>query len=320
VSIYFTVMKLSDADLNLLWVLHVVLEEGSVARAAARLHVTPPAVSNALNRLRDALADPLFVRNGRGLTPTPRAIELKPALTRAFAELDRSLNTTFDARTCTRTFTIALSDADQVSRLPAISRRFVRGLPAAQLRVVTLDTLTSSGGLAGQVVDATVGPPIDGEGLHREKLFSEDAVIVARRGHPRLKKGKLTREIFNSEQHVEVHLLLGEPGAGNRLATDALARAGLRRAIAVTVPSFAAVASVVSSTDLLGGMPESAAKFYARALPLQILSGIGRTLSFDMYLLWHQRTHLDPAHAAFRAVIARAPGEEDLNGARRATS
>jgi DNA-binding transcriptional LysR family regulator len=297
-------MNLSAIDLNLLWVLHVVLEEGSVAAAAERLHLTPPAVSNALARLRDALSDPLFVRRGRGLTPTPRAIELRPALARAFAELDRSLIGTFDAETCTRTFTIALSDADQVGSLPGISKRFAKALPAAELRVVTLDTLTSSGGLAGEVVDATLGPPFEGDGLHREKLFTEDGVIVARRGHPRIKKGTVTRELFNSERHVEIHLLLGQPGAGNRLAKDAFARAGLRRTIAVTVPSFAAVASVVSSTDLLGGMPRRAAEFYAPALPLQILSGLGPPLRFEMYLHWHERTHSDPAHQAFRAAVA----------------
>ena len=297
-------MNLSAIDLNLLWVLHVVLVEGSVAKAAERLRVTPPAVSNALGRLRDALGDPLLVRSGRRLTPTPKAVELKPALARAFGELERSLTGEFDARTCKRTFTIALSDADQVSTLPALSKRFAKALPAAELRVVSLDTLASSGGLAGELVDATLGPPFEADGLHREKLFTEDAVIVARRGHPRVKKGALTRELFNSERHVDIHLLLGQPGAGNRLARDAFARAGLHRTIAVTVQSFAAVASVVSSTDLLGGMPRRAAEFYARALPLQILSGLGPPLRFEMYLYWHERTHRDPAHVAFRAAVS----------------
>ncbi len=303
-SIYFTIMNLSAVDLNLLWVLHVVLDEGSAAKAAERLHVTPPAVSNALSRLRSILADPLFVRSGRGLTPTPKAVSLKPTLKRAFAEIERSLTDEFDARTCTRTFTIALSDADQVTSLPAIAKRFAKALPAAHLQVVTLDTLMSTGGLSGEMVDATLGPLLEGEGLHSEKLFSEDAVIVARRGHPRIKKATLTRKLFNQERHVDIHLLLGQPGTGHRRATDAFAQAGLHRTIAVTVPSFAAVASVVSSTDFLGGMPRRSAELYARALPLQILSGIGPPLRFDMYLHWHSRTHQDPAHVAFRAAIS----------------
>lgn len=299
----FTCMNLSSFDLNLLWTLHAVLEEGSVVGAARRLHVTGPAVSNALARLRELIGDPLLVRRGRGLTPTPKALELRPLLARTFEELERSLSGTFDPRTCTRTFTIALSDADQVSTLPGIARRFAQALPKASLRVVTLDVLSSSGGLAGELVDATIGPPFDAEGLHRARCFVEEGVIVARRGHPRVGRGRLTRELFNRERHVEIHLLLGQPGTGNRMAREAFERAGLKRQIAVTVPSFAAVASVVASTDLLGGMPRRAAEFYSRALPLQILSGLGPPLRFEMYLHWHERTHKDPAHAAFRAAV-----------------
>ncbi|MGV3624393.1 MAG: LysR family transcriptional regulator [Archangium sp.] len=298
-------MNLSAIDLNLLTVLHAVLDEGSVAKAAERLHVTSPAVSNALARLRDVLKDPLFVRSGRGLVPTPKALELKPSLERVFAELTKSLSTDFDPRTCTQTFTIALSDADQVSSLPAISKRLARDLPSSQLLVVTLDTLMSTGGLAGNV-DVTLGPPFPGDGLYREHLFGEDAVIVARRGHPRVKKQQLTKVLFNGERHVDVRLLLGRAGSGNRVAEDAFEKAGLKRNIAVTVPSFAAVASVVSSTEFLGGMPRRTAELYARAMPLQLLRGPGPTLRFEMFLHWHERTHRDPAHVAFRRVIAAA--------------
>ena len=304
-TLQFTIVNLSAIDLNLLTVLHAVLEAGSVGKAAERLHVTSPAVSNALARLRDTLGDPLFVRSGRGLVPTPKALELKPSLERVFAELTKSLSSEFDPRTCTQTFTIALSDSDQVSSLPAISKSFARELPLAQLLVVTLDTLMSTGGLAGNV-DVTLGPPFDGEGLYRERLFGEDAVIVARRGHPRVKNGRITRKLFNAERHVDIRLLLGRAGSGNRMAEDAFAQAGLRRTIAVTVPSFAAVASVVSSTDLLGGMPRRTAELYARAMPLQLLSGLGPTLRFEMFLHWHERTHRDAAHVAFRRVIAAA--------------
>src|SRR5687768_2758711 len=103
-------VNLAAIDLNLLWVLHAVLAERGVARAAARLRVTSPAVSNALARLRAALGDPLFVRSGRGLAPTPRALELAPVLARSFGDLEAALRAgaAFDARACTRELTIAL--------------------------------------------------------------------------------------------------------------------------------------------------------------------------------------------------------------------
>lgn len=296
-------MNESSLDWNLLRTLHVLLDEGSVSRAAARLRVTSPAVSNALHRLRETLGDPLFVRSGRGLTPTPRALQMQPMLARAFADLERSIEGPFDPQRCTQTFSIALSDADQVTLLPSLAQRFAAQFARAQLRVVTLDTLTSSGGLASPEVDVTVSPALQGEGLYRRKLLDEEGVIVARKGHPRIKRRALTRELFNSERHVDVHVLLGRPGEGNRMVQRALEQLGLRRSIAVTVPSFAAVASVVSSTDYLGGMPRRTAEFYARAVPLQVLEGIAPPLRFEMFLHWHERTQHDPAQVAFRAAI-----------------
>lgn len=296
-------MNESSLDWNLLRLLHVLLIEGSVTKTAARLRLTSPAVSNALHRLRAMLGDPLFVRSGRGLTPTPRALQMQPMLARAFDELERSIDGPFDPKRCTQTFTIALSDADQVTLLPSLSQRFAERFARAQLRVVTLDTLTSSGGLASTEVDVTVSPPLQGEGLYRRKLVDEEGVIVARKGHPRIKRRALTRELFNSERHVDVHVLLGRPGEGNRMAQRALEQLGLHRSIAVTVPSFAAVAAVVSSTDYLGGMPRRTAEFYARAVPLQVLEGVAPPLRFEMFLHWHERTQHDPAQIAFRSAI-----------------
>src|SRR5215831_13642500 len=106
-------MNLSSIDLNLLLVLHTVLTEKTVVRAATKLNVTPPAVSNALARLREILEDPLLVRRGRGLVATPRAAELAPKLEAAVGMLHRALEERFDPAVTTRQFSLALSDADQ---------------------------------------------------------------------------------------------------------------------------------------------------------------------------------------------------------------
>lgn len=304
-----TLVNLSSIDLNLLWVLHAVLSARSVAGAARVLHVTSPAVSNALSRLRAALGDPLFVRKGRGLTPTPRALELAPVLRSSFGAIEASLaGEAFDPRTCPRTFAVALSDADQLTSLPALARAFARRMPRASLRVMTLDALVSSGGLAGEEVDATIGPPFEGDGLHRTTLFHEDAVLVVRRGHPRV-KASLSRARYNAERHVDIHLLLGRAGAGHAALDEALRRRGLTRQVAVTVPTFAAAASVVASTDLVGGLPRRTAEVLARALPLRVVDGPAPPFRFEMCLVWHERTHRDPAAAAFRAVVVEALGE-----------
>lgn len=304
----FTAMNLSAIDLNLLWVLHAVLSERSVAGAARRLHVTPPAVSNALSRLRGALGDPLLVRSGRGLVPTPRALELGPVLARGFGEFEAALRGGgFDARRCTRELTLALSDADQLASLSRIARVFARRLPQARLRIVSVDTLVASGGLAGEQVDLAIAPPLAGEGLHSVPLYAEEGVLVARQGHPRVRR-RLSREQFNTERHVDIHLLLGRGGVGNRAIAEAIAAAGLRREVAVTVPTFAAAASVVAATDLLTGMPRRVLRTLGPAFKLQALTGPTPPFPFQLALHWHERTHRDPAVAAFRAAIVEAIG------------
>src|SRR5450755_3878191 len=135
------VMNLSALDLNLFVVLHAVLEERSATRAARRLNVTQSAVSNALGRLRAALGDPLVVRSGRGLVPTPRATEVAPVVAQAIAHLqtvvDRGRG--FDPSESTRTFTVAAADNHQTSEAPRIATAFVKGLPRAALRMVSAD-------------------------------------------------------------------------------------------------------------------------------------------------------------------------------------
>src|SRR3979409_1879963 len=142
------VVSIASIDLNLMFVLHTVLLERNVARAAARLHVTPPAVSNALARLRDVLGDPLVTRKGRGIVPTPRATEIAPAIARAIRELELALVAApFDAASCTRTFPPAVADVGQVVWVPRPATAMRRELPLAHLQVVGIDALVSLGDL-----------------------------------------------------------------------------------------------------------------------------------------------------------------------------
>src|SRR3954469_5511536 len=138
--------------------LDTVLAERSVVRAARRLHVTPPAISNALARLREALGDPIVTRSGRGIVPTPRALELGPAIARALGDIQRALHgEAFDPRTAQVVLTLAVADAGQLARLPTLASAVERHLPQARLRVVNVDTLLALGGLGGTEVDVAIG-------------------------------------------------------------------------------------------------------------------------------------------------------------------
>lgn len=302
-------MELSALDLNLLLVLHAVLEERSVVRAARRLHVTPPAVSNALSRLRDVLGDPLFVRSGRGIVPTPHALELAPTLARIVADAERVISgPERDPAATTRELTIALSDSDQVASLPTLAAAVARRMPRARLRVVSVDTLISRGGLEGGAADAAVGPEELARGLRSAPLYEDDAVIVLRRGHPALRR-RMTREAFLALRHVDVHLALGRGGVGHRVAEQALAKHGLVRDVAVTVPTFTAAALVAAATDLAAGVPRRVAERIAPMAELAIVEPPVPSFRFRIHLLWHERTHADPVLALFREIALDTMGE-----------
>lgn len=294
-----TSMNLSGVDLNLLWTLHVVLDTPTVAAASRRLGVTPSAVSNALARLRDLLDDPLLVRHGRGLVPTPRAEALRPVLASVFADLDHALlrDGGFDAATTPRTFRLALSDGEQVTVLPALAAAFARRFPKAALEIVSVDTLIARGGLAGSDVDAALGP--DGGDAHQTWLFDEGAVLVVRTGHPALDGGPAA--LF-AQRHVDVRLALGQGGQGHAQAETAMRGAGIVRDVAVVVPTFSAAARVVAATDWVAGLPNRLAEAAAATLPLQIVPFPG-PFAIGMYLLWHARTDADPGSTAFRALV-----------------
>jgi DNA-binding transcriptional LysR family regulator len=302
-------MNLSSIDLNLLLVLHTVLEEKSVVRAAEHLHVTPPAVSNALARLRSILGDPLLVRRGRGLVPTPRAVDLAPQLQAALGALTRALDDHFDPGTTRRRFTLALSEADQTCSAPEIAAAFTAGMPHAGLQIVNLDTLAASDGLATGAIDAAMvaAPSYSRQaGTYAKTLYEEEAVLLVRRGYRAAVHGRISREQFNALRHVDVWLVLGKPSRGRRVAEDFFARHGLTRTFALVVPSYFTGAMVAASSDLAIATPRRLAERFRTMLPLRILVIPGPTLHFQQQLLWHERTHRDPGATALREVITGA--------------
>jgi len=302
-------VDLAAIDLNLFLVLDAVLTEGSATAAARRLHVTQSAVSNALARLREIVGDPLVVRRGRGLAPTPVAMQLAPRVAAGLHELRAALarDREFDPATTTRRFTIALTDNQEVSDLPRIVARFEQRLPAASLQVVTIERLIASDGLAAGLVDVALAPAaITGPGLRQAPLYSEEAVVVVRRDNREVGR-RLDRAGFEATPYVDVQVV-GEAGHGHRLARDSLARAGLRRRVVLTVPHFMAAAVAVSRTDWITGLPRRFAAEVSRHLPLRTVAAPVPALRFDIALQWHARTDADPGAQYFRALILAAIG------------
>ena len=299
-------MSLSALDLNLLLILDTVLAERSVVRAAKRLHVTPSAVSNALARLRAALDDPLLIRSGRGIVPTPRATSLAPALARALRDLDQAVySDAFDPSTAEREFTLAIADAGQLASLPKVVAALGSEMPRARLRVLSIDTLFARGGLAGTEIDVAIGAGEKGPGLRVVPLYEEHLVLVARAGHPRVRR-TVSKIQLASLKHVEVQVA---PGKGSRPLAAGYAALGIERDIAVVVPTFTAAAAVAASTDLVATLPASLAAVLGPRLGLRVIAAPAPIASVTMHLLWHDRTDADPAMAAFRELVRKAVRE-----------
>lgn len=297
-------MSSAPVDLHLLQVLDAVLTEGSVARAALRLHVTPSAVSNALARLRLLIGDRLITKKGRGIVPTPRALELAPVLARSLRELQAAVHGgAFDPAATTRTFTIALSDANQIVLLPRIASLFSAEMPRARLRVVSVDSVSSLGGLAGADVDVVIGPHEEEAHVHVESLIDQATVLVCRRDHPIASK-RLSSKSTAALRHVAIEMA---PGRGLRDMTAlAYAKAGIARDVAMTVPSFACAAAVVAATEWVATIPEPLYDAMGPTLRLRTIPPPIPPFSVPMSLCWHDRTHADPTAVGFRQLVRRA--------------
>jgi DNA-binding transcriptional LysR family regulator len=303
--LFITTMNIEALDLNLLAVLHAVLEEGSATGAAKKLHVTQSAVSNALARLRQTLGDPLVVRNGRGLVPTPRGAELGPAIAGALAQLAAAIERGrgFVAEESTRTFTFAAADSNQVTDVPKIAALFARRLPKASLRVVSGDYLIASDGLATGVVDATIAPT-DGlrDDYRSAPVLPEAAALLVRKGHP-LARERITPKAYAALGHIDIEVALGRPGTGHKLAMAEFRRLGLTRRASMRVPYFSTAALIASQTDLVASVPRRAGELFVEMLPLRFLETTFTIRPMPMSLVWHERTHADSGARYFRELV-----------------
>ncbi|CAA7614345.1 Transcriptional regulator, LysR family [Magnetospirillum sp. LM-5] len=286
-------------DLNLLVTLDVLLAEGSVARAAKRLRLSPSAMSRALGRLRETTGDPLLVRAGRGLVPTPRAVELRDRVHHLVQDAESVLRPAqaVDPERLVRTFTLRTSEgfvesfgADLVARVgavaPGVRLRFVpkpdRG--SGPLRDGDVDLETG-------VVGAMTGPEVRAQALFRDRFIG-----VVRPDHP-LAGEAITAQAYAAGRHV----LISRDGRDEGGIDGALAALGLERKIAAIVGGFSGAVALARGSDLIATVPErhtvalrAGMAFFPVPLSLPEVT---------VSLLWHPRLHADPAHRWLRGLV-----------------
>lgn len=289
-------------DLNLLLTLDVLLAEGSVARAARRLRLSPSAMSRALARLRAVTGDPLLVRAGRGLVATPRALELRQRvgpLVEAAQALLRPADT-LDLARLVRTFTLRTGDGFVETFGPALLARIGQEAPGVRLRFVLKPDKDSTPLRDGSVdLDTGVVGPTTGPEVRVQALFHDRFVGVVRAGHP-LAGGEVTAARYAAGQHICV----SRRGLARGPIDEALAPLGLQREIAVTVGGFTAALALARASDLIASVPErhtATLRAGMHSFPLPSAPP-GITVS----LLWHPRLDADPAHRWLRGCVREA--------------
>lgn len=295
------IAHLNTLDLNLLVVLHVVLEERSATRAAARLGRTQSAVSHALKRLRDTLGDPILVRAGATMAPTPYAERLQAPLSDLLSGVAHLLapRAPFDPATATDTFTIAASDYVQLRVLDLFHHTIHAQAPHIALRVIPPRRYSDdAAALASGDLDLTVMINKVPETLNAAALFRDDFITLVALDHP-LQGPSVTLHDLAAYPQV-LTSPVGKPGG----VFDAiLARHGLTRHVAITVPHFLTAVRLVAGTHRLLSLPRSIGLSLAAAHGLRPLEPDFETPRIRAWLAWHPRQHDHSPHAWLRARL-----------------
>lgn len=291
---------MADIDLNLLSALDALLAEGSVTGAARRLGLSASAMSRTLARLREATGDPLLVRAGRGLVPTPRALELRERV-HVLAQDVRTVlaprDAALDPSTIARTFTIRANDGFVGLFGARLFAAVVDVAPQVRLRFAPKPDKQADPLREGRI-DLEIG--VLGEfapEVRTQALFRDDFVGVVRVGHPLLEGDAITPERYAACRHI----VSSRRGEVDGPVDRALAESGLARTVAMVVPGFAEAIRVASETDLVALVPRSATRaidpgMQCFALPV-------RTPTITVSAMWHPRMGADPVHRWFRERV-----------------
>lgn len=287
-------MNLSRVDLNLFVVFDAIYREGNLTRASEQLHLSQPAVSHALARLRERFDDPLFERSGKGMTPTPLAKAIVGRVRAALHDLQSTLSEglAFDPEQANRVFTLAARDVMEATALPMLMARLQQRAPNIQLRSVRLARRDMVSALSSGHIDFAVDVLLPvGSDIEHQTMGEEQLVVILRREHT------LVNEPWQLSTYLSArHVLVSSRTDGPGVEDFALSRSGKARQIALRCQNYHAAVQVVRQTDLLLTLPRTFAEqlsamqsdLVIRELPLPIAP-------LEMHLYWHHKSSRDPA-------------------------
>lgn len=294
-------------DLNLMPVFLALMDERNVTRAAERLGITQPALSNALNRLRDTLRDPLFIRERYGMRPTQLAEEMAPVVRTALAQFDELIlgQQQFDPAEASRLFTLAPNSYAEFVLMPEVVARLRARADGIKLRLIPFGSdLAETGAVSGStemVIGRITDPP---DNIVVQHLMDDGLACVVRAGHPEI-GDSISKEQYERLKHVNVL----PPGRLRAGLFQALEQRGLRREVAVSVTHFLAVPEMIAATDYCTTLPSQICRRLARDPRLKILPAPADLGTFPVEIAWHVRYRHDPAHRWLRSLISEVAKE-----------
>jgi DNA-binding transcriptional LysR family regulator len=305
--IYIHLMNLNSLDLNLLVALDALLREANVSRAAMRIGLSQPAASHALQRLRDLIGDPLLVRNGARMEPTPRALGLRVPLAQALDQV-RSLFVpdAFDAIRSERRFRLMMPDLAVELLMPPLMAKITKAAPNIQIDVVPWRGSAIFTAEFARTIDMVISIGNAFKGFHRQLLYTDSDALAVRRRHPagnRLKK----RDAFLAARHVAVVIR----GQNEDLIDTWLRSKDIERRIALIVPGYIEALHVAARTDLVAFVPRRLIAALSKQLSLATITPPLDPGIDEQFMFYPTRAQMDPGSIWLRRLMLETGQELD---------
>lgn len=298
------IMDISHVDLNLLKVFDALLKKRHVTRAGELIGLSQPAMSYSLAKLRDLFEDPLFVRTGRGMEPTPRAQALGEPVARMLRLVENEILPLpmFRPGDSSRTFVMCMSDIGEMVFLPRLLKYLVAQAPQVQIKSVALNTPELEQMLGSGEVDLAVGyfPKLRGASIRRKALYRHSFVCIARTDHPDI------GNTLSLEQYLAAsHAVVRPEGRTQDILERAQERLGIRVNVRFSLPRFMGIPFIVAESDTIAAVPLAVGRTFAEFVNVKILPLPFAVPEYDLYLYWHPRFHHDPANTWMRDAMSK---------------
>jgi DNA-binding transcriptional LysR family regulator len=292
-----------ELDLNLLRVLVAIDDKRSVSAAAIQLQRSQPSVSSALGKLRSFFADPLFVRSGNTMQPTPRAVEIMDPVRGVLSRIGMEIVAapTFEPASSHRPIVLALSDVGEVVFLPAILQHLRQVAPEATLRSVSLPAEEVAGGLEAGTIDLALGyfPNLKRHNFFQQTLFSDSFTCLIRADHP-VRSPRLSQKQFMQLDHAVVRA----ESRTEEVIERFLARRRIRRRVRLTTPHFASVPPIVEQSDLVVTVPVPLARYFSTvSARIRVVRPPFDPPRIDLKQIWHRKFHHDARNRWLRSLM-----------------